>query len=194
MNVTTIEMPREQALKAYREYRQAVRENPDSTAADRAVMLGYKALANGKALINAADAIKAGGLDELARPRLALARAHWQHAHLDRRVDGGCLFTEDQRGRTKASRCVLPPNTFTWPPGRPFYQMPRSKAVVPMIPSPIRPGGDLSRFHILWEADWQEVPRDPMLLRQLDGDLYVVLAVWDLTELERSVLGARLRT
>lgn len=45
---------------------------------------------------------------------------------------------------------------------------------------------------ILWEAEWQAVPpKDPALLRHLGGDLYAVVAVWDLTELERAVLGGR---
>lgn len=33
---------------------------------------------------------------------------------------------------------------------------------------------------------------DPALLKHIGGDLYAVLATWDLTELERSVLGGRL--
>ena len=32
-------------------------------------------------------------------------------------------------------------------------------------------------------------PRDPALLRNITGTLYAVLAVWDLTEVERAVLG-----
>ena len=40
-------------------------------------------------------------------------------------------------------------------------------------------------FHVLWEVEsWTpEPPRDPALLRHLRGDLWSVLAVWDLTEL-----------
>jgi hypothetical protein len=39
---------------------------------------------------------------------------------------------------------------------------------------------------------WNEIPaRDPALLRHIRGDLWAVLAVWDLTELERAVLGQR---
>jgi len=32
-------------------------------------------------------------------------------------------------------------------------------------------------------------PRDPALIRHIRGDLWAVLAVWDLTELERAVLA-----
>ena len=65
----------------------------------------------------------------------------------------------------------------------------RAKAIVPIVPPQFRPAGSLKRYFILWEADWEEVPRDPMLLRYLGGDLFAVLAVWDLTEIERTVLA-----
>jgi hypothetical protein len=34
-------------------------------------------------------------------------------------------------------------------------------------------------------------PEDPALLKHIGGDLYAVLAVWNLTELERAVLSGR---
>lgn len=77
MNVATIEMPVEEAARAYRVYRRACEDNPDNRE-DRAIMLGYKALAAGKSLIDLSAAIAGGGLDELGRPRLAVGRAHWQ--------------------------------------------------------------------------------------------------------------------
>lgn len=68
-------------------------------------------------------------------------------------------------------------------------------AIVPTIPPRLRPPHNLSGYHILWEAEWGQEdvlpPGDPALLRHLGGDLYAVLAVWDLTPLERSVLAGR---
>lgn len=50
----------------------------------------------------------------------------------------------------------------------------------------------IERHRILWEATWSRIaPKDPALLKDIGGGLYVVLAIWDLTELERSVLGVR---
>ncbi|MGH3300400.1 MAG: hypothetical protein ACRDOK_01755 [Streptosporangiaceae bacterium] len=37
----------------------------------------------------------------------------------------------------------------------------------------------------------QVPPRDPALLRWIRGDLWAVVAQWDLTELERAVLSSR---
>jgi hypothetical protein len=45
----------------------------------------------------------------------------------------------------------------------------------------------------LWEVNqWSPArpPDDPVLLSPLGGDLYAVLAHWDLTEIEKMVLGA----
>jgi hypothetical protein len=64
--------------------------------------------------------------------------------------------------------------------------------LVPIIPAPIRPTRRLDQYHILWEADWQAAPTDPILLQKLTGNLFVILAAWDLTELERAVLSVRL--
>jgi hypothetical protein len=64
------------------------------------------------------------------------------------------------------------------------------RAIVPTVPPLLRPRHKLSGYTILWEADWtNEAPVDPALLKHLGGDLYAVVAVWDLTELERAVLG-----
>ena len=64
--------------------------------------------------------------------------------------------------------------------------------MVPLIPPRFRPSNnDLHRYHILWDVQgaWEaEPPKDPFLLSRIHGDLFAVLAVWDLTELERAVL------
>jgi hypothetical protein len=58
-----------------------------------------------------------------------------------------------------------------------------------MIPLQHRPDGKLSDHHVLFEAEWRRLPAaDPMLLKRIDGPLFVVLAAWDLTPLEQAVL------
>jgi hypothetical protein len=75
-------------------------------------------------------------------------------------------------------------------------------AQVPIVPPKHRPGrvrstGGLRPYRILWEVDdwrWRVDPtpsRDPALLRHVGGDIYAVLATWDLSELERLVLSGR---
>ena len=66
--------------------------------------------------------------------------------------------------------------------------------MVPLIPLPLRPKRGLENYHVLWEAEWTgKVPFDPMLLRRIGrADLWLVVAGWDLTEVERAALATRL--
>lgn len=67
------------------------------------------------------------------------------------------------------------------------------RAVVPSIPARFRPDGDLSQYHILWEPIWEPTPPgDPILMKHLHGDFFVVLAQWDLTAIEKAALYARI--
>lgn len=69
----------------------------------------------------------------------------------------------------------------------------RLRTQVPIVPPPLRPRGALWRYHVLFEVEgWEAIPpRDPILLRRIRGDLFAVVAVWDLTEVERMVLATR---
>ena len=64
---------------------------------------------------------------------------------------------------------------------------------MPVIPVHLRPRRGLQNYHVLWEAEWERIPpRDPMLLRRIGrGDMSLVVAAWDLTEVERAALATR---
>jgi hypothetical protein len=66
-------------------------------------------------------------------------------------------------------------------------------AQLPLIPAHLRPQRGLANYHILWEAEWEPLPpRDPYLLRRIGkADLWLVVAHWDLTEVERAALSTR---
>lgn len=73
------------------------------------------------------------------------------------------------------------------------------KATVPIVPPEHRPADfDLPQYCTLWEVEkWEALPRpqrapgDPMLLKPLaQTGLYAVMAHWDLTDIEKMVLGA----
>ena len=66
-------------------------------------------------------------------------------------------------------------------------------AQVPPVPLHLKPKRGLASYFILWEATWQPEPaRDPYLLRRIGrADLWVVLAHWELTEVERAALATR---
>mgnify|MGYP001563269002 CR=1 FL=1 len=175
MNLQTITMPKEKALEAYRQYREHAR-----TQRDRAITIGYRAIASGKAIINPREAITRAGFDELWRPRLAIAQATMEQQLWSCGITGGSFR------RKPYWRWEFAPNIVS-PPRQSYADY---RTMVPLIPPNLRPGEtQLKKYWILWEATWEEAPRDPMLLRHLAGDLYIVLAAWDLTDLERAAMG-----
>ncbi len=78
--------------------------------------------------------------------------------------------------------------------GRQRWYKAKYETMVPAIPFHLRPNGDASRYFIMWEVDkWSEVrprspPGDPLLLERIAHPIYVVVAQWDLTELEKRIL------
>lgn len=188
MNVQKITMDRGEARKAFLEYRRSVRTR--HTAEDAAIMQGYKAIARGLAVVNVRESIKRGGLNAQMLPLLAIARADavkvWYRN--DSWTQGPCFTTTDRDWR-RAS-----PRTYRFAVGDLPETHKSHSAFLPYIPKPLRPAGDLSRYHVLWEATWEpEPPTDPLLLRRLHGDLFAVVAHWNLTELERAVMAGRIR-
>jgi hypothetical protein len=107
MELEQITMDPAAAQVAYEDYATAVRANHDDE--DRAIAEGYKALAEGKVLIELSKVLAAGGTrtvnlrhrfgpSELTVPRLAIIRADAKVA-FTRGIDsdGGCVITADKR-------------------------------------------------------------------------------------------------
>jgi hypothetical protein len=189
---------RAEARQRFIEYRAAVRERHN--AEDYEIMQGYKALANGHTLIRLADTINLGGLNEQNLPALAIAPAlaEWcfLHGGWGGSPERGHSITfsrnqNSQRRNTKSTR------TFT----EMFkgHEMRSStwslRAMVPPVPPRLRPSRGLGVMWTLFEVPkWEPAPRppgDPALLRHIGGDLYAVMATWDLTDLEIAVLAGR---
>jgi hypothetical protein len=199
MDVATITLPADEARAKFEEYRSAL-AGREPTEEDRGVMLGYRALARGRALLSLDDVFRACPLDGRGRPRLAVGRAHWRWCHLEARsisdARGGWVrrwaFAQNPRhlwGNGRMGVVAVPLSAVSQV--RPTEA--RWRAVTPLIPPNLRPPeAGLRNYHVLWEAEWEAAPADPMLLRHLHGGLYAVLACWDLTSLERAVLAGRL--
>lgn len=202
MKLEIIDMDPNAARKAFLEYRAAVRER--HTDEDAQIMRGYRELAKGGALISLTRTIERGGhmvVDRRPRPRadsnrhivprLAVIRASARWCWLSTTTNGIVIFHEDpfDEPHKRRRRMAFPAGTL---PEQGIHGVSRGefKALVPSIPPALRPKAKLENYHILWEAEWQaEPPADPALLRHIGGDLYAVLATWDLTELERAVLA-----
>lgn len=192
MNIPTMTMATKEARTRYLEYRRAVLKDPNPT--DEALMHGYKTLAKGRQVIDLVDVMQTAGVDEQDRPRLAIVRADAQQVYCHRQSEGVCWFLIKQWFDTPnyASRLFvrLPDRTFRYKASE-VWRLRDLQAIVPLIPPRHRPRFALSNYHILFEADWQDAPRDPILLRRVGGMLFAVLATWELTDLERAVLRRR---
>lgn len=202
MDLNTITMEKPKARQAFLDYRKAVREG--GSAEDEQIMRGYRELSRGTQLISLRDTIAAGGIDDKGLPRLAVMRADVPWCWVRRMAEGSVAFTpvRDPHHRLRKGVYRLPSDTLPavaraearpeWGSWRPVF-----RAMVPPIPPSLRPPYRLGNYAILWEATWEKVPRppgDPALLRHIGGDLYAVLAIWDLTDLERAVLAGRSAT
>lgn len=207
MNTPTITMPKDQAREKLRLYRARIHKRAD--AEFEQIAKGYEALASGLPLIDMDSAIAAGGFFPTMAPKLAICRA-------DRKV---CRFfwrareqRIDFRGGETSQAMKSPTLNLRANVGRLHEQVHRTPdggswgrdltgyTMVPMVPADKMPAtGQLSEYFILWEVEaWQErhpnrPPTDPYLLKHIGGSLYAVVAEWDLTELEKSVMKGRVQ-
>lgn len=205
MQLHTIEMDRAEARARYLEYRDAVRARHDDELAE--IMRGYRALAQGHQVIDLAATIRAGGTvahtfrtpwgtdtpRTVLLPALAVMRADQPWCHVQVRTTGAVLYHHQGQPRWNETRNLIELPAGTLPEAHPTHSWVH-RAMVPPVPPRLRPKHDLGNYHVLWEAEWETTaPVDPALLRHIGGDLYAVLATWDLTDLERTVLTRRFR-
>lgn len=198
MNVSTILVSKEEAKAKLDEYK-AVSKAQRREEDDRLIQL-YKSVTAGARVLNLQSAFRETGLNEFGQPRLAIARADWKTVHCFSnpyvlgdswgRSSGTAGFSEDERWETVKTRAniLLPDGTLPDLVDPKWRQL---RSPVPHIPPKLRPTIGLHNYHILFEVQrWEEYPADPYLLRRIDGMLFVVWAEWELTELERSLLGS----
>lgn len=197
METIRVEIPRTEARHLYREYR---KHQHYSTPEDHEIRRAYQLLAQGRLIIKAVESVKAAGVNEQGLPNLALCRADARACRWRQHWGGnaGTMFYEDDPSRTTrwnnptaADKALV---FRDWPVIRPTHGRTEWLALVPPVPLHLRPKRGLANYHILWEAEWERIPpRDPYLLRRIGkSDLWLVVAMWDLTEVERGVLATRL--
>jgi len=182
MDVPTIVVPSEVAEQKIAEYKTVLKIQ--RRAEDVEMLRMYRAAASGKPIIDVLQAWQATGLKD-GYPRLALARATWAECHFNKYCR---KFCDSSNWRTKAREhwISIPDNVWDWNavPARGAF------ALVPFMPPSVRPRRGLSTYHILFEVEnWTQYPADPFLLKHITGWLFVVVAEWELTELERRLLS-----
>jgi hypothetical protein len=193
MQLATMEIPVEEAKERLAEYEAAVRQ--ERNAEDEAIAAGYRAAARGLPIIRLSQAVADGGWFDSGLPRIAVVRADAQQCWVDVshwRASDQLVFSASPDAENRGA--LVGRHTVRVPVKSPAPRWTRGQTVVPVVPPRFRPRpARLRRCHILWEvASWTpEPPTDPALLWHIRGDLWAVLAVWDLSELERAVLAQR---
>lgn len=196
MDTVPIELDAAEAHRLYKEYQQ---HRHFETPIDREIKRTYREIAKGKTVIKALESIVAAGVHADGTPKLGLVRADQSRCILRREFDGSFALSapgyENKSVAAADMRFRFPAGSLPEMKdlkGHNGWWQPR-EAVVPIIPLHLRPRTGLHTYHILWEAKWNRtVPVDPFLLRRLGkGDLWLVVAAWDLTEVERAALSAR---
>jgi len=176
---------REQARDLWKKYQT---HRAYQSPADAEIAAIYKRIAQGKTVIRALQSIRAAGLNAEGLPKLAIARADMFKVFW-RTNRGHGRFQEERWSRGNASRSKN--IQVEWPEITAQHR--EGEAIVPIVPVHMRPKRGLQNYHILWEAEWTKTyPVDPYLLRRFGGDAWLVVAAWDLTDVERAVMSSRL--
>ena len=213
MEIEKIQMPKEKAKEEWKAYNKSIKGRHDKYLEDMKKCM-YQ-LSQGKALIDINKVMEKAGVTKNYEPKLAIARADWKEAHFHKKDSGRGFFSRDAKSWfTKSDGDIdLPPETFVqWLRGKQdlkltsgeVHKIDRSeewaipkaqiKTKVPIVPVQLLPGGNLSEYYILWEAEkWEELPKqdDPLLLKRITENLFVILSAWEVTPLEQSIISGR---
>lgn len=191
MNVAELKLDRKAARELYQKYKA---HQHYSAPIDHEIRRAYQLIAQGRMVIQALESIRRAGTFDTGLPKLAITRADAER--IDCRVwsNGSAKMepSDNRWGRTTRSGVFnFPAGTFD-PRSRDAWKT--AEAIVPTCPVHLRPKRGLANYFTMWEAEWSKIiPKDPMLLRRIGkGDMWLVVAAWDLTEVERAALSTRL--
>lgn len=202
METATVAFDRSEARALFREYKKHLHW---SAPIDHEIRRTYQFIAQGRVVIRALESVKAAGVytegEGVGFPKLALTRADATSVTCTMGWQGSCTMTPDDarsRMRWRDGAQLNWRNVMSWSDGtfprNPSVKRSRAVALVPSAPLHLRPKRGLPNYHILFEAEWtRQPPGDPMLLRRIGrGDLWLVVASWNLTVLEKAALATRL--
>jgi hypothetical protein len=202
MQTQQIVVDRSKALELYRAYKKHAHY---STPIDREVMRAYQELSHGRLVIKALESVATAGVKtegaDAGFPKLALCRADAPLCKVEMGGEGtAIMYAGDIQPRTRwrsGSGVIQSRNVFSFPKGTFTTRSSsrwRGEAITPIVPIHMRPKRGLSNYHILFEAEWTKIaPVDPFLLRRIGkADLWLVVAMWELTSIERAALSARI--
>lgn len=193
MTIYAFTETRKVAVEKWREYKVAEKASGNPLYKDLRII--YNQMKAGKKIIDISKVIAAGGVHDNFHPKLAIAKATTKKIVCRYYQNGIVKYLNDQslRSREHASDVILY-NCLPKFKMETIFDNLNLEAPVPMIPPKHLPVKLSDDYYILWEVDeWKMVPpTDPWLLRRLTKTHFVVVAGWDLTEVEKSVMAGRM--
>lgn len=191
------------ATEKWREYIAASKTYKNPIYAD--LQKVYNQVRNGQKVVDIGKVIAKGGVHPNFHPKLAIAKATTKTIQCIYRSNGDVSFLNrelDWRSKSysddiflKACLPLIPTQhlpKISW--GNGHDDKLQLKAPIPICPPRLLPKNLTEDYYILWEVDeWKMVPpTDPYLLRRITKNMFVVLAAWDLTELEKACMAGKM--
>lgn len=196
--VKAITITEEEATEEYEAFKEQLRR--EKTQYNRDMLALYAHMRKGGKVIDFNAVLKKIGLNEKQQPRLAICRADQITVRFDKRNNGSGAFYGSEYGAFGRKDTVyVPDGTFTnFEKNENAFSFKNQtlQTKVPLIPARIRNAlrsKHLQNYYILWDVkDWEVVPKDPMILKRVRNlNLFIVLATWDMTKLERALVNGR---
>lgn len=171
---------------------------------DESLRRAYRALALEKRVLNLNTAMRAAGLTEKTRlPRLAIVRADCKYVELSANNRKVCFYSSKGSDSFNSNQYTeIPTPIFgydisdsAWRKNNKLPEVYRVSAICPQIPPRYRPEPEkLQDHYLLFEPNWEVAPPDPdpFLLTPLGHGFFVIVAQWDMTPLEQSILEGRI--
>lgn len=203
MDVKKITISKEEAKQEYEKYLEIVKVHKERIYED--LKKAYHALSQGNQVIDIFTAFKKTGVNEQGEPKLAISLAGEREVFFHKQDGGAGRFSDrESRWNGTIADVALPDGTFKrWETEKATYgglRIKRQSIVtkVPPVPAEFVPErGNLNNYYVLWEVDeWVEseavaAAKDPILLRRINANTFIVFAAWDLTPVEQSIMRGR---
>lgn len=205
MNVATVKVDKELATQKYKEYLEAVKTRKAKEY--NALRRTYRALSKGYKVIDIYKAFEDTDVGEDGRPKLAIVRADAKQVYFTKLAGGAGRFSRHRPNTWQRHEMVsdvnLPAGIFKeWQPINPNKPITNwgnikdteSVTNVPIVPASVTMPNAPENYYILFEVDkWSKIApvRDPYLLQRINNNSFIVLAEWDVTEVEAIVMRGR---
>ena len=200
-NTATLTISKEKAKVLYGEYLEVVKTRKERYLAD--LKKTYYHLSKGHKVLDIFDAFKGSGVNKDGEPNLAISVAGRKEVIFFKGDIGSGVFSDSGNGKwgTHREDVILPSNVFPdWETKAAPTEYNKDKidvvretikTKVPIVPAHLLPPGKLDNYYILFEVErWNTipVPKDPFLLKRINANAFVVLAEWDVTDIEMAVI------